>query len=83
MRHFVLHILGITGFCRKCALICKNVLLNIVEKHVFIPFTNKKSAVWALNESMEMRGVEPLSERPTPRASTSVVYVLILSANLP
>lgn len=44
---------------------------------------NKKSAVLALNESMEMRGVEPLSERPTPRASTSVVYVFILSNNLP
>ena len=44
---------------------------------------NKKSAVLALNESMEMRGVEPLSERPTLRASTSVVYVFILSNNLP
>jgi len=32
---------------------------------------------------MELRGVEPLSERPTPQASTSVVYVFISSDVLP
>ncbi len=32
---------------------------------------------------VEMRGVEPLSERPTPRASTSVVCVFFSSVALP
>ena len=34
---------------------------------------NKKSAVLALNESMEMRGVEPLSESPSIAASPITV----------
>lgn len=43
MRHFVLHILGITGFCENVRVSVKTFFFNIVEKHVFIPFTNKKA----------------------------------------